>query len=251
MNSNSFFVSVIIPVYNGEKYLAEAIKNVFEQDYSPLEIIVVDDGSTDNTRTIATQFKDSIHYICQSNSGPAAARNRGIRSAKGDVIAFLDSDDLWSDNKLKLQVSYLAENPTVEIVQGLIQQMQLSGSEFEVASPSYQFINLGSAIYRKSVFEKIGYFDEVLRYGEDTDFFLRAWENDISKVVLDQVTLFYRKHDTNMTNGQKTVELGLLKIFKKHLDCYRRKNNSSSLEKIQFPSMKEYIGMTPPLKNVL
>ncbi|MBD3561475.1 glycosyltransferase family 2 protein, partial [Planktothrix sp. FACHB-1355] len=124
MEDNSLFVSAIIPVYNGEKYLAEAIKNVKNQDYQPLEIIVIDDGSTDRTPEVAAAFKDSIRYVSQPNSGPAAARNHGIRIANGDVIAFLDVDDLWSDDKLKLQANYLANNPSVGIVQGLIQQMK-------------------------------------------------------------------------------------------------------------------------------
>lgn len=241
-------VSVIIPVYNGEKYLAAAIENVHKQDYHPLEIIVVDDGSTDGTAEVAAQFKDSIRYIYQSNSGPAAARNRGIKIAKGDVIAFLDSDDLWSDDKLKLQVSYLADNPAVEIVQGLIQQIELSKSKDEAVSPNYQFINLGSAVYRKAVFEKIGLFDETLRYGEDVDFFLRAWENNILKVVLERVTLFYRKHNDNMTQGKKLVELGFVRVYKKHLDRCRQKGNFTRSPEL--PPLNQYIGEAPPNKGV-
>lgn len=254
MDNQQLFISVIIPVYNGEKYLAEAIENVKKQDYQPLEIIVIDDGSTDKTAEIAAKFKDSIRYIYQENSGPSAARNRGIRTAKGDVIAFLDVDDLWSDDKLKLQTSYLTEHPSVEIVQGLIQQIQRfedhenHRSIFKTVSNPYQFVNLGSALYRKSVFDKIGLFDETLRYGEDMDLFFKFWENNISKVVLDRVTLFYIKHNDNMTQGKKLVELGFVRIFKKHLDRCRQKGNFTRTAEL--PRINQYIGEAPPNKEV-
>ncbi|MFM6154955.1 MAG: glycosyltransferase, partial [Sphaerospermopsis kisseleviana] len=229
MENNQLFVSVIIPVYNGQKYLAEAIENVKQQNYQPLEIIVIDDGSTDATAEIAAKYQDTIRYLYQENSGPAAARNLGINMAKGEVITFLDVDDIWLEDKLKVQVDYFANNPSVEIVQGLIQQIERfedpenHDSIFQTLSNPYQFINLGSAIYRKSVFDKIGLIDETLNYAEDYDWFLRAWENNISKVVLDLVMLFYRKHDNSMTKGKQLVELGFVRIYKKHLDRCREK----------------------------
>lgn len=250
MENQPLFVSVIIPVYNGEKYLAEAIQNVKNQDYQPLEIIVIDDGSTDKTAEIAAEFKDSIRYIYQQNSGPAAARNHGIKVANGDVIAFLDVDDLWSDDKLKLQANYLANNPSVEIVQGLIQQMKLLRLEEDdraIFAPTYKpysYINIGSAIYRKTVFEKIGFFDETLKYAEDVDWFIRAWENGISKPVLDRVSLFYRKHEDNMTGGKNLVEIGFVRIFKKHLDRCRKRGNIQTNPLLDVP-ISEYLGTSP------
>lgn len=256
MENQPLFISVIIPVYNGQKYLSEAIQNVKNQDYKPLEIIVIDDGSTDKTVEIAAKFKDTIHYVYQENSSPAAARNCGIRMAKGDVIAFLDVDDLWSDDKLKLQASYLAANPSVEIVQGLIQQMKLSELAannqpiFEPAHKPYSYINLGSAIYRKSVFDKIGFFDETLSYAEDVDWFIRAWENGIYKVVLEQVSLFYRKHKDNMTVGKNLVELGFVRIFKKHLDRCRKQINSPPHFLAKIP-INEYLGTSPEIPKIM
>ncbi|MTJ10251.1 glycosyltransferase [Anabaena sp. UHCC 0204] len=250
MENQKLFVSVIIPVFNGEKYLVEAIENVKNQNYQPLEIIVIDDGSTDKTAEIAAEFKDSIRYIYQENSGPSAARNRGIRIANGDAIAFLDVDDIWSDDKLKVQGNYLADNTSVEIVQGLIQQMNLSQLTsdkkpiFEPVYKPYNYINLGSAIYRKSVFEKIGIFDETLNYAEDVDWFIRAWENGISKVLIDQVMLFYRKHQKNMTEGKNLVELGFIKIYKKRLDRIRKKQISPTNILLDMP-INEYLGSPP------
>jgi GT2 family glycosyltransferase len=245
-------VSVIIPVYNGEKFLAQAINNVIAQNYHPLEIIVVDDGSTDETAQIAAQFKEVIQYIYQENNGPATARNRGIKLAKGEVIAFLDVDDLWSENKLKIQVNYLINHPDIALVQGLIQQRKITGFTEEnkpifvnVHEP-YNYINIGSAIYRKSVFDHIGLFDERMKFCEDVDWFFRAWENNISKFVLKEVTLFYQKHNHNMTKDKKIVELGLLRVFKRHLDRNRQEGKIPEELALNKPTIVEYMGISPP-----
>jgi glycosyltransferase involved in cell wall biosynthesis len=250
MNKENLFVSAIVPVYNGEKFLAEAINNIQQQNYQPLEIIVVDDGSTDRTPLIAREFQDLIHYIYSANKGPSGARNLGIKIAKGNVIAFLDVDDLWSPNKLQKQISYLASNPCLDIVQGLIQQMKLARPlvdekkmDFQISSSPYHFLNLGSAIYRKSVFEKVGLFDENFRHNEDTEWFFRAWKNNINKLVIDEVTLYYRQHNNNMTLEPKsTVYFGILKILKKHLDAERNLPQSKRLKTKDLPNFVDYIG---------
>ncbi|MBD2459421.1 glycosyltransferase family 2 protein [Oscillatoria sp. FACHB-1407] len=251
MALNQPLVSVIIPVYNGADFLAGAIAEVQAQNYEPLEIIVVDDGSTDNTRAIAQLFQPSVRYLYQENQGPAAARNYGIRSAQGTILGFLDVDDAWSTDKLRTQVQYLIDHPTVEIVQGLIQQMELvedretGKTTFVAVHSPYNYINLGSALYRKSVFETVGLFDESMRYGEDVDWFFRAWENGISKALIHQVGLFYRKHRHNMTEGKRLVEVGFVKIFKKHLDRYRQSGRDVNQTHARGPSISQYIGMPP------
>jgi glycosyltransferase involved in cell wall biosynthesis len=103
-------VSVIVPVYNGERYLSAALESIFAQDYHPFEVIVVDDGSGDSSAAIAKSFK-SVQYIYQTNQGIANAWNLGIDASKGELIAFLDCDDLWTPNKLRLQVDYLVNHP--------------------------------------------------------------------------------------------------------------------------------------------
>lgn len=247
MTQENYFVSVIIPVCNGEKFVARAIANVQEQNYYQLEIIVVDDGSTDDTADIVSQFSNSIRYIYQSNRGPAASRNKGIKAASGNVIAFLDVDDLWSRNKLTIQINYLRANPVVEIVQGLIQEFDIDAKRdeellFRELSKPYNFINVGSAIYQKSVFGKVGLFDETLRFNEDTDWFFRAWENNISKAVLNEVTLYYQKHDGNMTKEIGLVESGFVRLFKKHLDRCRKNGDFAAIPKGGLRSLSEYIG---------
>lgn len=250
MVENRQLVSVIIPVYNGASFLAGAVENVLAQKYQALEIIVVDDGSTDATADIAVGYPNEVCYVYQSNAGPSAARNRGIELAQGELIAFLDVDDLWSDHKLNLQTAYLKANPTVEIVQGHIQTMHLAEPvslhkpRFEITSAPYHYINIGSALYRKSVFDKVGLFNEALTDNEDTDWFIRAWENGVSKVVLDEVTLFYRKHTSNTSHNQHPVNYGLTKLIKKHLD--RSRNDPTFRSKLSAgPGVVEYLGQPP------
>lgn len=253
MKNKDFYVSVIIPVYNGEDFLAEAIQNIQKQNYQPLEIIVIDDESTDNTAKIAAQFKDTIRYIYQTNSGPSAARNQGIKIAQGNIIAFLDVDDLWSDNALQLQLECLAANPSIGIIQGLIQEMHLDSSItdedkliFKPYSQPYYSVNLGSGIYRKSVFEKVGLFNEKFSDNEDTEWFFRAWKNDISKYFLNKVTLVYRKHNTNMSWKQiNPANLGLLKILRTQINIYRQEGNSTSQKFLNLDKFFQYVGLSP------
>jgi glycosyltransferase involved in cell wall biosynthesis len=114
MNDKRYFVSVIIPIYNGESYIMEALESVFRQDYLPQEIIIVDDGSTDKTAGILSDLPGRIRYISQKNQGPASARNRGILNAKEPILAFLDIDDLWVPNKLSTQINYIAQHPEIQ-----------------------------------------------------------------------------------------------------------------------------------------
>ena len=99
-------ISVIVPVYNGEKFLGDALASIFAQDYRPIEVIVIDDGSTDRTRAIAQSYPE-VQYSYQDKQGSAVARNTGIENSRGELIAFLDADDLWIYNKLFIQAAYI------------------------------------------------------------------------------------------------------------------------------------------------
>ena len=219
-------VSVVIPVFNGERFLREAVQSVLDQQYSPLEIIVVDDGSTDNTAIVARDLPEPVRYLHQTNQGPAAARNRGIEQAQGSLIAFADADDLWPAGKLESQLPLLIKDPRIDIVLGRIQQVLLSEAE-ELGETGFS-VNLGSAVIRKSVFERIGLFDETMRYSEDVDWFMRARESGAAIVTIDAVTLLYRQHEQNMTRGKSTAELNVLKALKKSLDRRRERTGSAA-----------------------
>src|SRR5215467_8142244 len=103
-------VSVVIPAYNAGAYIEDALDSVFRQTFPRLEVIVVDDGSTDDTRSRLEPYRSRIHYVWQTNNGSGAARNRGIDVSSGDYIAFLDADDLWSPEKLQIQLGIAARN---------------------------------------------------------------------------------------------------------------------------------------------
>jgi glycosyltransferase involved in cell wall biosynthesis len=219
-------VSVILPVFNGERFLVEALQSILAQHYDPIEIIVVDDGSTDDSAKIINNSKGNIHYIYQRNRGPAAARNEGISVSTGEIIAFLDSDDLWPEGKLDLQVKRLVDEPSLDVVLGRIQYIRLPGAEelkYRLKEPIDIITNvhLGSALFRKPVFEKVGFFNESLRFNEDTEWFFRARENNISMVILKDVTLHYRMHSDNMTRGRSNKEMHFLQVLKQSLDRRR------------------------------
>ncbi len=222
-------ISVIVPVYNGARFLDRCLESIHRQRYEPLEIVVVDDGSTDETPdAIARLVGQRVRSVRQPNAGPAAARNHGLRIAGGTLIAFLDVDDTWPERKLVAQAAHLRDHPAVEIVQGRIR---------EDARAPYFNVNLGALLFRRSVFDVTGGFDETLRFGEDVDLLIRAWENGIAKSTTGEVALDYHKHDTNMTNGIDRQRI-FTTLFKRHLDR-RRAGRAAPPER---PTIGEYLG---------
>lgn len=229
--NNSPQLSVIIPAYNSELYLAEAIESVLAQKYQPLEIIIVDDGSTDSTKRVATSFRN-VQYIYQGNQGPASARNTGLSLAQGDIITFLDSDDLWSDNKLELQLKRLSVTPSVEIVLGYTQRVRLTIScdgepEFKSYLNPQPMLSLGSALIRKTVFDKVGLFEKSLLFADDIDWFLRAREKGIRFVIHHDITQYYRKHTHNITHQRQLDLKYQIKVYKRSLDRRRYENDGT------------------------
>ena len=137
MVDQNYSISVIIPVYNCDRYLAQAIESVLAQTYQPMEIIVVDDGSTDNSGAVAKNFGSSVRYYFHDNSGLGATRNRGIELAQGNFLAFIDADDLWVENKLSHQIAAFETNPQLDIVFGLAQQLKIARSESKEIIDNY------------------------------------------------------------------------------------------------------------------
>ncbi len=210
-------VSVIIPTYNRAPLLKEAVESVVQQSFSDFELIVVDDGSTDGTREVIKSYP-AVRYIYQSNRGVSSARNQGIKQAKGALIAFLDSDDLWLDNKLERQVSFFNDNPTASICQS--EEIWLKNGQRQNPKKRHRkysgyilkeclplcIVSPTAVMLRREVFEKIGLFDESLPVCEDYDFWLRAarvYSIDLIKEPLiikrakfpDQLSFRYRGMD--------------------------------------------------------
>jgi glycosyltransferase involved in cell wall biosynthesis len=183
--NNNIKVSIIIPTYNRGWIIKEAIESVLAQDFIDFELIVVDDGSTDNTSEILHSYREDITVFQQNNKGVSAARNRGLSEASGRFIAFLDSDDLWLPQKLSRQVDFFNSNPdalicqTEEIwirnnvrVNPKKRHKKPSGMIFE-PSLALCLVSPSAVMIRRSLFEKIGGFDETLPACEDYDLWLR------------------------------------------------------------------------------
>lgn len=178
--------SVIIPTFNRLNFLKEAIDSVLTQSYATLELLIVDDGSTDGTAEFVASLNDRVRTFNQPNHGPSAARNFGIRQARGEFIAFLDSDDLWLPDKLKTQIDFMHRNPravvcyTDEIwirkgvrVNPRKKHAKHSGWIFEKCLPLC-IVSPSSVLMRRSFFDQVGFFDEGLGACEDYDLWLRA-----------------------------------------------------------------------------
>lgn len=179
------FVSVIIPNYNYEKYIGEAIESVLAQTYRNFEVIVVDDGSTDNSLQVIRSFGDSVRLLQQENQHVSATRNTGIRAARGKWVAFLDADDIWHPNKLELQLRELRNNPMWSYISADVVPLKTREfPEFDALTVKSRKLSLldfltvtlmssSSAVIRTSCFKEVGFFDTKLRASEDRDMWWR------------------------------------------------------------------------------
>lgn len=211
-------ISVIIPAFNSEQFIVQAIESVFFQTYQNFELIVVDDGSRDNTRNILENYKDTknISLISQKNQGAAAARNAGIKSSRGDYISFLDSDDVWLPRKLEVQKKCIESKPKIGVVysdwstfdeNGIIEEnFPLSR---KLPRPSGDIFNelIGSCLLstitvmiKKEVFNDVGYFDEHLVRGEDYDLWLRIAAKHLF-VYCPGTVAMYRQRSGSLTHS--------------------------------------------------
>ena len=225
-----------MPVYNGARYIREALDSIVAQEFPKLEIIVVDDGSTDETKEIVTSYPfHVIRYQYQDNGGPSVARNTGIRNAMFDYITFLDADDTWPVQKLQKQFQFLCDNPNIDVITGLVNYVFVPGSEhrkddYKVESPIF-FVQLGAMMLRRKVIDTIGNFNEQLRFSEDHDWLLRIRENKIPLHIVNEIALNYRIHPGNMTKHKNAKDLQVLQALKFSLDR-RRKTGLDTLEDI-------------------
>jgi glycosyltransferase involved in cell wall biosynthesis len=222
---NDTLISVIIPVFNGEEFIQEAIESIFSQKYHPIEIIIIDDGSKDSTKKIVSQFPE-IQYHYQTNQGPAKARNVGLSFAGGSLIAFLDADDYWSDQKLDIQFNLMKNNPSVDIVLGHVQficpvQKQKDNYKYVPYLQPWMAPSLGNALIKRSVFDLIGNLDEEQFYCDDIDWFKRVREKNLTILEHNDVTYYYRRHENNITNNDQLGKQFLLQAVKKSLDRKR------------------------------
>ena len=228
--SPGVLTSVIIPAYNATATLADTVASVRRQRAGQLEIVIVDDGSTDGTATLVRELGEDIRYIHQSNAGAAAARNTGLAGATGQLIAFLDADDEWPDDSLALRLAALAQHPDWSLVQGRTLAIRADrGPMSPAASHGDPWVGplLGSALIRRPVFEQVGLFDSALQPAEDLDWFVRAREQQVVMGELDEVVLHYRLHGSSLTRGLDPVSKKLLLTLKRSLDRRRAAGSPS------------------------
>lgn len=201
-------VSTIIPVFNNEKYLAEAVASVAAQTDVDQEVWIVDDGSTDDTLALARRLAAEahplpIHVLTQPNQRAGAARNNGAAHATGEFLAFLDSDDVWTPGRLRLMLGAFADDPTLDIVFGHVQQFispELTEAERQVfVCPPDPMPGLhpGGALIRRAAFERSGGFDTQLRHGEIIDWIVRLRESGLKERLLPDVVFRRRIHGGN------------------------------------------------------
>lgn len=220
-------VSAIIPVYNTEKYLGDAIESVLAQSYRPLELMVVDDGSTDGSAAIVRNYKD-VRYIYQSHQGVAAARNTGLAASGGAFIAFLDADDMWDPRKLQIQVEYLLEHPSIMYTISKISNFSEPGLNIDPQTLQSilknEQINLASIVARKKIFDQIGAFNPGYMVGEDFEWITRAKDAGIPMVILPEVLLQRRIHNSNISFTQPQACIASrFRAIKESLDRQRKK----------------------------
>ncbi len=213
-------VSVIIPVYNGARYVAEAIHSVLTQTRLPAEIIVVDDGSTDDSASIIARLSAEagvrLRYAYQPNQGPSAARNIGVQQAAGDLLALLDADDVWLPTKLARQAVLLEQLPDLGYVGCHLAPWlapdqtwpaTLNRAYWESRPPSY---TTSALLIRRAVWEQVGPFDVQRRLGEDADWIMRARDLAIPAAAVSEVLLIKRIHDQNLTHQAAAMRTELL-----------------------------------------
>jgi len=203
LKDTSPIVSVIIPVWNGEKYLEEAISSVLAQTYKHLEVIIVNDGSTDGTEDIAKTFSGEIKYFIQSNKGAGAARNLGIKKAMGDYLAFLDADDVWMDSKVARQISVFQEKRKVDMVFCWMENFLCPDSGGSYKKPESGSRNImaaylpGTAMIKTESFHKAGFFTTDYNVGEFVEWYSRAKEKGLKDFLINEVLLKRRIHGEN------------------------------------------------------
>ncbi|MGH7825141.1 MAG: glycosyltransferase family A protein [Candidatus Binatia bacterium] len=234
--TESPLVSCIIPVYNGELYLREAIDSILAQTYRPVEIIVADDGSTDGTADIIAEFGEPVHCLRQTNQGPAASRNLGARAATGDFIAFLDADDLWHPDKLERQMVRFQIRPELDYCVTYSQnfwvpELKQEAERFaghRIARPMPGYVT-GTLLGRRVVFDKVGPFNTALGHGDSTEWFLRAAERGAVMELLPDVLMYRRLHPANRSRLRAADSRNqFLDILKGSLDRRRREPSKAA-----------------------
>lgn len=223
-------ISIILPVYNGEKYIQETVESVLNQTYKVIELIIVDDGSQDQTAKIIEDLTDSrINYYAQKNKGQSAAINHGITKVRGSILCFIDADDLWATEKLSKQLEVLNENPEALIFtfirQFLSPEIELADKKIpDAPQPGFSKCTL---MVGMAQWKKIGNFSTSLQLGEFIDWFGRAKEEGLTHHMVPETLAFRRIHKSNISSTRTDHRSDFAKILKQRIDQKRRSSTSN------------------------
>lgn len=215
MDESLPLISVVMALYNGAAFLREALESVRRQTYPRLELIAVDDGSTDESSDIAKSYGPT-HHVRHPNRGIAASRNRGVKLASGEMLAFLDQDDTWPPDKIARQFEYLKENPDVSIVLSKERLIFAEGyhssywANHRLMADDHVSVVPGAWLVRKQLFEVVGPFDGAFTIGDDFDWLMRALDSGAQYGVVEETLLFKRLHDAN---ASRRIEVARVEIL--------------------------------------
>ena len=225
-------ISIIIPTYNCAHYLSEAINSILSQNYPHLDIIVVDDGSTDDTQAVLSSFGDQLTCLSQNNQGIGGARNTGQAHARGDYIAYLDADDIYLPDKLSRQMACFEDDPLLECVQGHMVQFispELGAdfaktvevnTEHSLAAPM-----ASTTLIKRQAMERVGPWSTELTVGTDLDWYARIQEKQVRCLMLEETVLARRIHRTNTNLVNASAKKERLHVLKAMLDRRRNQQN--------------------------
>jgi glycosyltransferase involved in cell wall biosynthesis len=224
-------VSVIVPFYNAERYLRQAVESVLAQTYRPLELFLVDDASTDGGADIASSMTGTWSEVqlrrLPENQGPAAARNVGLAEVRGDFITFLDADDVMVDDRLALQVGYLTEHPHVDVVLGAEVATIEADAPWELlgrrrSRGSGPHFHIMSMMVRRCAFDRVGGFDPSYRVAEDLDWLFRSSVAGLSVGRIDTILTRHCMHAGNLSYATREIQAGMIRSLRERLHERRR-----------------------------
>ncbi len=243
MNERRPLVSVLMPAYNVAAYIAEAIESALYQTWQPVEVIVVDDGSTDETSSAARRYVPPVRLFGQPHAGIGAGRNRALEEARGEYIAMLDADDYWPPEKLERQMAVLASQPDVDFVFGAVSQFvspELSSDEEDRRRHSTAHrpgLISGTCLGRRTAFARVGPFRADVKVGEFVDWWARATELGVRSVVLPEVMLHRRVHRNNTVTRERAAQSDYVRVV--HAALARRKAKGAEAFEAPAPGKAE------------
>lgn len=251
-------VSVIIPAYNAARYLAETLTSALGQTLADIEVIVVDDGSKDNTAEVAQSFP-AVRYVRQQNAGVSAARNTGAANARGEFLAFLDSDDIWHPDKLRQQVEALRQHPDsvfsrTEAVSDPARQSEIQNGQREASAPCQlipdfhtsflvPYLTTSTVMVRRSAFEEAGGFDTSLRIAEDVDFYLRVLVRRPLVVKMTQTLVYKRPVPGSLGDDSVAGYHQLIKVYDRFLGSHPEARELIGPQRIEQAYHKLYLDL--------